>query len=106
MTFAGIVDDFAQDLSDVKKRIVAATQGPWSATAFGAPIANPAWKTKPTWFVVAENDRVISPGLEELEARRTNATTIAIPTSHVAMLAEPHRVAAFNEEAAEHCGKN
>ncbi len=106
LTFKGIADDFAQDLSDVEKKILAATQGPWSATAFGAPITNPAWKTKPTWFVVAENDRVISPSLEEMEARRMNATTIAIPTSHVAMLAEPHKVAAFIEEAAVHSGKN
>jgi len=89
-----------------KKRSWQQPKGPWSATAFGAPIANPAWKCKPTWFVVAKNDRVISPSLEEMGARRMNATTIAIPTSHVPMLAEPHRVAAFIEEAAERSCKN
>lgn len=75
LTFTGIADDFAQDLSDAEKKILAATQGPWSATGFAATITAPAWKTKPTWFAVAENDRVISPSLEEMEARRMNATT-------------------------------
>jgi hypothetical protein len=42
LTSTGIADDFAPDLSDIEKRILVATQGPWSATAFGAPIAAPA----------------------------------------------------------------
>ena len=101
LTATGIAEDFAQDLSEIEKKVLAATQGPWAAAAFGAPVGTPAWRVKPTWFAIAQNDRVISPKLEEAEAQAMHAITIALPTSHVAMLAEPRRVADFIEEAAE-----
>jgi hypothetical protein len=56
--------------------------------AFSTAVSASAWKSMPTWFVIAANDQVISPVLEATEARNT-PTTIALPTSHVAMLAEP-----------------
>lgn len=64
LTDTGIAEDFAQDLSNVEKIILFATQGPTAGAALGSPATNPSWKNKPTWFVVASKDRVISPDLE------------------------------------------
>ena len=96
-----IANDFAQDLSDKEKAILNATQIPTAGAALAAPATNPAWKGKPDWFIIAEDDRTVSPQLEEMEALRMKATTIALPTSHVAMLAAPERVAEFIQFAAE-----
>ena len=96
-----VAHDFAQDLSDREKDILTVTQTPTAGAALAATATNPAWKNKPDWFVIAENDRTVSPQLEEMEALRMNATTITVPTSHVAMLAAPERVAEFIKMAAE-----
>ncbi len=100
LTRTGIFDDFAQDLSKSKKTILNATQVPIAGAALGAPAQNPSWKAKPTWFVIAANDRAVSPQLEAMEAARMNAATITVPTSHVAMLADPERIARFIMRAA------
>jgi pimeloyl-ACP methyl ester carboxylesterase len=100
----GIEEDFAQDLTADQKQVLTATQGPTAGAAFGAPVSSPAWKNKPTWFIVSRNDRVITPQLEEQEAQRMKAIVIKLPTSHVSMLAAPVRVAAFIEKAAS--GRN
>ena len=105
LTPKGIAEDFAPDLSDVEKRNLTATQGPWAFVAFSTPVTAPAWKNKPTWFVIAVNDRVISHQLEETEAFNMHARTLTLPTSHVAMLAEPEKVAQFIFEAAELAGR-
>jgi pimeloyl-ACP methyl ester carboxylesterase len=96
----GIEEDFAQDLTADQKRVLAATQSPTAGAAFGTPVSSPAWKNKPTWFVVSGNDRVIDPLLEEKEAQRMKAVVLTLPTSHVSMLAAPGKVAAFIEQAA------
>jgi pimeloyl-ACP methyl ester carboxylesterase len=101
LTATGIAEDFAQDLSNVEKTILIATQAPTAGSALGAPATNPSWKNKPTWFVIAANDRTVSPELEATEAARMNATTITVPTGHLAMLAAPERVADFIKVAAE-----
>jgi pimeloyl-ACP methyl ester carboxylesterase len=101
LTAKGISDDFGQDLSNAEKTVLIATQGPTAGGALGTPATNPSWKDKPSWFVIAANDRTVSPELEATEATRMNATTITVPTSHLAMLAEPERVAVFIKMAAE-----
>ena len=93
LTRKGIRHDFAQDLSDVEKDVLFATQAPWSfASALGV-IGSPAWKVKKTWFIVSDRDRAISPDLQRLEANRMHALTITLPTSHVSILADPYNVA-------------
>jgi pimeloyl-ACP methyl ester carboxylesterase len=104
LTATGIVDDFGQDLSDIEKVNLFATQGPTAGGALGALATKPSWRNKPTWFVIAANDRTVSPDLEKTEATRMNATTITLPTSHLAMLAAPERVADFIEAAAAKAG--
>jgi hypothetical protein len=58
-------------------------------------VTSPAWKNKPTFFVVATNDRAIPPELEKAEAARVKATTITLTASHLAVLAKPREVAAL-----------
>ena len=105
VTAKGVAEDFAQDLSDQEKQILTATQGPTNASVFGAAITTAAWKTKPSWFVISSNDRAIPPELEKAEAARLKATSITLPSSHVAMLTHPKEVAALIEQAAAKAGK-
>ena len=98
----GIARAFAQDLSPSEQRELAAVQG---ITAFGdlqaTPTLTPAWKSKPSWFVIAAHDDVITAGLERQEAEAIGARAIELPTCHVAMLQEPGRIADFISSAAE-----
>lgn len=104
ITPKGIAEDFAQDLSPSEKQLVLATQGPTNAAAFGANITTAAWKTKPSWFVIAGNDRAINPDIEKFEAARMKATSITLPSSHLAMLSHPKEVAELIEQAAAKAG--
>ncbi len=100
VTEKGISEDFAQDLSADEKSIVFATQGAFQSAIFNTPIGKAAWRSKPNWCVVAANDRAIAPEQQKMTAKRMGAKILTVPTSHVAMLAEPQKVAAFVAEAA------
>jgi pimeloyl-ACP methyl ester carboxylesterase len=100
LTPQGVTEDFAQDLTEAEKQILNVTQAPTSASIFGANITNPAWRTKPSWYSVSANDRTINPDYERFVAKRMNATTIEVPASHVAMLAQPEAIANLIIEAA------
>ncbi len=97
----GVEAAFAQDLSRLEQVTLTATQGPASVAVLSAvPTVAPAWRSKPTWFVVSAQDKAITAGLEKRLAERMNATTITLPTCHLAMLQEPLRVAEFIVQAA------
>ena len=100
LTNEGISADFAQDLPEREKQSLAATQGPVAAAAFGTPATAPAWRRKPSWYMVASEDRVISPQLEAMMAQTINAETITVHSSHVIMLSRPEAVADFITHAA------
>jgi len=100
MTTKGVLENFAPDLPVAQRRLIAATQGATNGSVFGAKVTNAAWKTKPSWYVVAANDRMIQPDLERRFAKTINAKTITLPTSHVAMLSRPAEVAKLIIEAA------
>lgn len=95
----GVFEDFAPDLPEVERKVLFATQGPIAGAALGVPITAPAWRSKPTWFVIAGNDRMISPKLEESEAQEMKAKSITISSSHVVMLSHPVDVANLIERA-------
>ncbi len=101
MTRKGIEEDFAQDLPRAERKILAATQGPTNGAAFGAKVTNAAWRTKPTWYVVAANDRMIAPDLERQFAKTMKAKTITVPSSHVPMLSHAQQVAKLIIEASK-----
>ena len=96
----GIREDFAPDLSDSEQTVLAATQGPTSFASLSGTISTPAWRNQPSWFVIAAYDRVVSPALQAMFAERMNATSITLPSSHVAMLSMPSVVASFIRRAA------
>ena len=96
----GVADDIAQDRPEKEIRILTATQGPTNGAAFGATVTTAAWKAKPSWFVIASNDRAIPPELEKSEAATMKATSITLDSSHVAMLSHPKAVAEVIEQAA------
>jgi pimeloyl-ACP methyl ester carboxylesterase len=100
LTPKGITEDFAQDLTDAEKAILTVAQAATSASIFGTPITNASWHTKPSWYAVAANDRTINPDYERFAAKRMNATTIEVPASHVAMLAQPEAIANLIIQAA------
>jgi len=95
----GFAEDFAQDLPAKEMRVLWAAQGPTNAAVFGATISKAAWKTKPSWFVVADDDRAIPPALEKAEAARMKATTINVAASHLVMISHPQEVADLIEQA-------
>ena len=104
VTSEGIANDFAQDLSPAEKKLLFATQGPTNIAALQGNVTTAAWKTRPTWFVIAANDRAIPPELEKAEAARMKSTTITVSSSHVAMLAKPAEVSALIVKAAANPG--
>jgi pimeloyl-ACP methyl ester carboxylesterase len=98
----GIARAFAQDLSPIEQRGLSAVQGVTIlADLLSTPTVTPAWKSKPSWFVISGHDDVITAGLEQREAQIIGAKTIELPTCHVAMLQEPERIADFISSAAE-----
>ncbi len=101
VTAEGVAKDFAPDLPSAQTRVMAVTQGPIFAKAFDEKVTKAAWKTKPTWYIVAANDREIQPDLERAMAKKMNATTTVLPTCHVAMLSRPTDVAAVILAAAK-----
>ena len=100
LTTKGVMESFAPDLPLAQRKIIAATQGATNGSVFGAKVSNVAWKDKPSWYVVATNDRMISPDLERESAARIKAKTITLPSSHVAMLSHPAEVAQLIIDAA------
>jgi pimeloyl-ACP methyl ester carboxylesterase len=100
LTPKGVAEDFAQDLSDNEKQVLTATQGPTAASVFGATVTTAAWKTKPSWWVIASHDRAVPPELQKAEAEAMKAKSITLPSSHVPMLSHPKEVAELIEKAA------
>jgi pimeloyl-ACP methyl ester carboxylesterase len=95
LTAKGVAEDFAQDLSSEEKSTMFATQGATQGSILGTPITQAAWHSKPSWFVIASNDRTISPEQEAFTAKRMGSKTLTLATSHVPMLAKPKEVADF-----------
>lgn len=96
----GVTEDFAPDLPAPERHLLLATQTPTQGAALGAPVTTPAWRTKPSWFIVASNDRMIAPQQERDSAKAMRAKTLTLASSHVPMLSKPVEVASFIIEAA------
>lgn len=94
LTPEGVAKDFAQDLPAAQTKIMAVTQGPIFGKAFDEKVSRAAWKSKPSWAIVAEKDRMIQPDLQRAMAKKINAKVTALPTSHVPMQSRPNDVAA------------
>ena len=84
--------DFAGDLDPAKARVLYAVQGRISATLFASRTTHAAWKSKPTWYAVSTNDRTTSPDLERFLAKRMNAKTIELESSHLSLISHPDQI--------------
>jgi pimeloyl-ACP methyl ester carboxylesterase len=82
---------------------VFATQGPWNSAALAEKVTNPAWKTKPSWFI-AVNDRILPADYELVLAKHINARLTTLPSGHVPMLSRPKDVVAVIIDAANKAG--
>ncbi len=83
---------FAGDLSEQEQKLVWATQGVPDAGLFNQRMDGTAWRSKPSWYIVAKNDRTVHPDLERFVAKRMRATTYEDDSSHVPMLSKPKLV--------------
>jgi len=86
------IDDFAGDLTEQEKKLVLATQGVPKPDLFEAKVGGTAWRSKPSWYLVGKKDRTVDPDLERFLAKRMDATTYELDSSHVPMLSQPERV--------------
>ena len=94
-------ESFAQDVDPVQARVMAAVQKPLSASIFGDKVTKAAWKSKPSWYLLSENDRMINPDLERFMAKRIGARKIvSIPASHASLVSHPKEVAKLITDAA------
>ena len=80
---------FAGDLSEEEQKLVWATQVAPDADLFNQKVEGTAWRSKPSWYIVAKNDRTVHPELERFVAKRMGATTYEVDSSHVPMLSNP-----------------
>jgi len=93
---------FMQDVPKAQAAVFHATQGPVSGAAFAVKFTVAAWKTKPSWYIVAKQDGAISPDLERFFAKRMKAKTTELASSHVPMLSQTDKVVAVIVDAATH----
>ena len=92
--------DFAADIPREKAEFMAISQVPISTDSFTHKVTKRAWKTRPTWYMVAAADRSINPEQERMMAKRANAKTIEVNSSHVAYISHAKETAKLIEEAA------
>jgi pimeloyl-ACP methyl ester carboxylesterase len=95
------VHHFAADVDPVQATVMYAVQQPLAMSAFGEVMGVPAWKTLPSWYLVAADDQALPPAAERQFAARMGAATVEIPASHVAMVSHPGDVAQLIKTAAE-----
>lgn len=97
---ATVVTEFAQDLPEGEVKLLAAKQGPINTKNFDESVKTAAWRSKPSWYVRAANDRMIDPALQATMAKQIKATTTSLDSSHVPMLSKPKQVAGVILDAA------
>lgn len=83
---------------------MADSQVPWGVDALGGAVTVPAWKSKPSWYLVATEDRMIPPPAQQMMAKRTGATIVEVAGSHAIYVSQPEAVAKIIAQAAS--GKN
>ncbi|MFD7084093.1 alpha/beta fold hydrolase [Streptomyces sp. NPDC059918] len=94
------ISDFCGDLPEAEQQLVWATQGSAAEALLGATTADPAWRTKPSWFCVTGQDHAVVPELQRFEVGRMGATAVDVDSSHVPMLSHPEVVLDLIRDAA------
>ncbi len=101
LTEDDFVNHFAGDLDPVEAKVLYAVQQPLAASAFDAVMTVPAWSFLPSWYLVSQDDQALPPDVQRMFASRMNATTIEVPSGHLAMVSHPTEVGRLTETAAE-----
>jgi pimeloyl-ACP methyl ester carboxylesterase len=97
---AKFADAFAADLPREKAEFMADSQVPWGIEALNGKIKEPAWKAKPSWYLVATEDRMIPPAAQHFMSKRAGSTVVEVAGSHAIYLSQPEAVAALIRTAA------
>jgi len=93
LTEEAFLHDFAPDLPPARARALYAVQWPFKKALLAGRTTNAAWRSRPSFYAVSTQDRVIDPGLQRFMAKRMQATTIELAASHVSLLSHPREVA-------------
>jgi pimeloyl-ACP methyl ester carboxylesterase len=94
------VPDFCGDLPEAEQKLVLSVGAVPDVELFNQQVPGTAWKTKPSWYIVANNDRTVNPDLERFAAKRMGAKTYDVDSSHVPMLSQPEFVLDVIRDAA------
>jgi pimeloyl-ACP methyl ester carboxylesterase len=97
---AKAASSFAGDLRAEKGAFLADSQVPWGLAAFSGTVSKAAWRNKPSWYLVATDDKMIPPPAQQFMAKRAGATVVEIPASHAVYMSRPEAVAKLIHEAA------
>ena len=92
---------FAADVDAEKAAFMAESQVPWGVEALTGSISEPAWRTKPSWYLVATDDRMIPPPAQRFMATRAGSSVVEVSGSHAVYVSQPDAVAALVAQAAE-----
>ena len=92
---------FAADVAKDKAEFMANSQVPWGVEALAGTITNPAWKTKPSWYLIATEDKMIPPAAQQAMSKRAGSTVVEAKGSHAIYVSKPRAVAALIENAAK-----
>ena len=96
---------FAADVNPEKANFMATSQVPWGLAALNGAVTEAAWKAKPSWYLVAQDDRMIPPPAQRQMSKRAGATVTEVPGSHAVYVSQPAAVAAVIEQAAQAIAK-
>ncbi len=91
---------FAGDVSPDTAAFMADSQVPWGVAALGGMISKPAWKTKPSWYLVTTEDKMIPPDAQRAMSKRAGSTVVEVKGSHAVYVSQPQAVASLIEKAA------
>jgi pimeloyl-ACP methyl ester carboxylesterase len=91
---------FAGDVEAEKAAFMADSQVPWGLEALGGEISQPAWKAKPSWYLIATDDKMIPPDAQRAMSKRAGSTVVEVKGSHAIYVSQPEAVAALVEQAA------
>jgi pimeloyl-ACP methyl ester carboxylesterase len=93
-------ESFAADVGAERAAFMADSQVPWGVEALSESITKPAWKTKPSWYLVATDDKMIPPAAQHFMSKRAGSTVVEVKGSHAVYVSKPEAVAALIEKAA------
>ena len=92
---------FAADVDSQRAAFMADSQVPWGVEALSGKISEPAWKTKPSWYLIATDDKMIPPDAQRSMSKRAGSTVVEVKGSHAIYVSQPEAVAALIEQAAK-----